>query len=174
MGSAQSSGASQAGLFLVAVGLAYVMWRQHRMLEEMHELRAAADAAITLAEFKEQIVPAMDELEQETLNLRQELEARLAPAAGAQADEQGARCAADVDDATAAPLDVQRPNAGDALYGGDAFAFAGVTGVPVARVLLQSFQDQLLKPSSAHIEECGSDVSKASDVDQDCLPELSE
>ena len=86
MGAGASSGAASQTLAILVLSAAvlYVAWRHSQTQQELRSLRSLVDASVSLHELEEQVMPAIDTLEQEAARLKREMQqlARQAAASG--------------------------------------------------------------------------------------------
>ena len=61
-------------ILLLSAAVLYVAWRQGQGIQEMKRLRALLDASVSLHELEEQVMPAIDRLEQEATRLKREMQ----------------------------------------------------------------------------------------------------
>ena len=170
MGANSSSHVLAIGVLSLAI--LYVAWRHNQTQNELRALRALVDTSVSLHELEEQVMPAIDSLEQEAARLKREMQ-QMARKASTQSplakppgkemkladkeaqerqldlsDDDGDSAQESVDDESPAPAADDFP----LLLGmGQCMAppvpKIGTVGVPVTRVVIQSNERRELFPA---------------------------
>ena len=70
---------------MLSIALLYVAWRNIQITNEVRVLRSLVDSTVSLHELEEQVMPAIDSLEEEAERLKQEVQTLARQASGAHA-----------------------------------------------------------------------------------------
>ena len=74
MGAANSSLSPLLFSLVLAAGLLFVIWKQGKIIREISSLRSLVESSVSLHELEEQVMPAIDSLEQGATKLNREMQ----------------------------------------------------------------------------------------------------
>uniref|UniRef100_A0A6C0BZN2 Uncharacterized protein n=1 Tax=viral metagenome TaxID=1070528 RepID=A0A6C0BZN2_9ZZZZ len=152
---AGTSSTYMVSLVALSVAILYLAWRSGQIQKELHELKAAMEATVSLHEIEDQLLPAIDTLEQDIMNLKRDV---YTPKRGCQMTEPASDNCSNVF-SEAFPdisllMGMQHLIGGAYVPGGPSVA-THVTETPTARFILST--DESLREMSprenAHSEE---------------------
>jgi hypothetical protein len=87
------SGRTDAALLVLAAGVLFLAVKNNQVQRELHSLRNLLEASVSLYELEEQVMPAIDSLEQETAKLQREMQTLTREAMRWPEEKRGARAA---------------------------------------------------------------------------------
>ena len=153
MGAGASSSTYMMTVTALAVAILYLAWRSGQMQREVLGLKAAMDATASLHEIEEQLLPAIDSLEQEVLSLKRDV--HVLQRGGRERQRAEPANGSGVDVFSDAFPDISLLMGMQQLIGGayatpGGSASVGAAGVPTARVLLGSAQPRTARYEEGH------------------------
>lgn len=184
------AGASSTYMMTVAaltVAILYLAWRSGQIQIELRGLKTAMDATVSLHEVEEQLLPAIDSLEQEVVSLKRDM--HVLKRGGRERPLTEATNNSNTEVFSDAFPDISLLMGMQQLIGGAYTAPGGsvstsVAGMPTARVLLSTAQSPAprFEDESEHLQDILSDANSEeeakgvgvcpSQLDYDDIPEL--